>query len=147
MASAMTEPAKVPPPCKAHVAIDSSIAAIASRIYEISGLDDGLLAALFKVQRETFNRWRTGVLTNPRRGNRRRLTLLLRLFEDLAAREIPTRDWLLNTIDEEERTPYDLLARGRIDKVAHLAAAIGVPAPIRALDVHEGELVFGDDVG
>lgn len=128
------------------VAPDSSTAAIASRIYQLSGLDDEQLAALFKVQRETFNRWRTGVLTNPRAGSRRRLALLRRLFEDLAARGVPLRDWLLNTIDDESRTPYDLLARGRIDTVAYLAATIGTAAPqARELELNQDELVFGED--
>lgn len=127
-------------------ATDASVAAIASRIYELSGLGDERLAALFKVKRETFNRWRTGVLTNPRVGNRRRLALLLRLLEDLAAREVLTKDWLLNTAADEEQTPYDLLHRGRIDAVAYLATAIGAPTPIaRAVESEERDLVFGND--
>jgi len=128
------------------VELDLSTATLASRIYELSGLDDEQLAALFKVQRETFNRWRAGVLTNPRAASRRRLALLLRLFEDLAARSVPVKDWLLNTIDDESRTPYDLLRRGRIDAVAYLAATIGTAAPPRRQRARdEDELVFGED--
>ena len=57
---------------------DAPVEEIALPIHQLTGLSDEELAQLFKVTRETFNRWRTGVLTNPTPGSRRRLGLLLR---------------------------------------------------------------------
>lgn len=129
--------------------VDASIADIASRIAALSGLSDELLAELFKVERETFCRWRTGALTNPRVGNRRRLALLLGLVDDLAARQVSIKDWLLNSVTPEGFTPYDLLERGRIDEVAFLSASIGESPVARDARVVTGEeiepLLFGDD--
>lgn len=131
------------------LAPDAPVAAIASRISALTELGDESLAALFNVERETFCRWRTGVLTNPRPGNRRRFGLLLSVLDDVAGRDVNIRDWLLNYMTAEGLTPYDLLAQGRIDEVAYLASMLG-EAPV-ARDEHvavnrEPEpLQFGDD--
>jgi hypothetical protein len=132
------------------LAPDASVADVATRIAALSDLSDELLADLFKVERETFCRWRTGVLTNPRVGNRRRLGLLLGLLEDLAGREVNIKDWLLNsTSTPQGLTPYQLLEQGRIDEVAFRGASLGEPSVARDPRVavgHEPEpLVFGDD--
>lgn len=131
------------------LAPDASVAAVATRIALLSDLSDELLADLFKVERETFCRWRTGVLTNPRVGNRRRLGLLLGLLEDLAGRQVNVKDWLLNSVTPQGLTPYQLLETGRIDEVAFLAASIGDPSVQRDARVAAGPapepLVFGDD--
>jgi hypothetical protein len=76
------------------------------------------------VARETFQRWRTGELTNPNVGNRRRLGLLLRLLEDLEGREVRVDQWLRNVSAIDGLTPYELLERGRLDDVEHLAAQV-----------------------
>lgn len=131
----------------------ASVSAVASRIAELSGLSDQQLANLFKVERETYCRWRTGALTNPRSGNRQRLALLQRLMEDLAQRGIPIKDWLLNSIAEEGKTAYELLEQGRIDRVAFLSLAVGgVPSAFGAREFRSaaeaeaaGELSFEDD--
>lgn len=131
------------------LAPDASVADVAARIAVLSELSDELLADLFKVERETFCRWRTGVLTNPRVGNRRRLGLLLGLLEDLAGRRVNIKDWLLNSVAPQGLTPYQLLETGRIDEVAFLAASIGEPSVERDARVAAGReaepLVFGDD--
>ena len=136
----------------AILAADASVAEIASRIAKLSGLDDGRLSKLFKVERETFCRWRTGALTNPRDGNRRRLGLLLRVLEDLSERRVQVRNWLLNQAPGGGLTPYELLERGRIDEVAYLAASIGAEAAERdqkprsvSEATDKGMLVFDDD--
>jgi hypothetical protein len=103
---------------------DASVAEIATRIAEITGLSDGELARVFKVARETFQRWRTGELTNPNVGNRRRLGLLLRLLDDLEGREVRVAQWLRNVSAIDSLTPYELLERGRLDDVEHLAAQV-----------------------
>lgn len=103
---------------------DATVSEIAGKVAELSGLSDKELAALFRVARETYQRWRTGELTNPTKANRRRLGLLLRLVEDLSRRGVQVREWLRNVSPIEEMTPYDLLARGRLDDVEHLAARI-----------------------
>jgi hypothetical protein len=137
------------PTVEAPLAADASVAEIASRIATLSNLSDDLLAKLFKVERETFCRWRTGVLTNPRVGNRQRLGLLLGLLQDLAGRQVSIKDWLLNFVSSQGLTPYELLDRGRIDEVAFLAASIGEPTVERDARVATGEepdpLIFGDD--
>jgi hypothetical protein len=131
------------------LAPDASVADVATRIALLCGLSDELLADLFKVERETFCRWRTGVLTNPRVGNRRRLALLLGLLEDLGGRQVNIKDWLLNSVTPQGLTPYQLLETGRIDEVAFLAASIGESSIERDARVAAGPqpdpLVFGDD--
>ncbi|HEY7829688.1 MAG TPA: hypothetical protein VIC06_03895 [Solirubrobacteraceae bacterium] len=134
------------------LAADASTAAIASHISRLSELDDARLGKLFKVERETFWRWRTGALTNPRVGNRRRLGLLLRLLEDVVRHGMQTRDWLLNYATATGQTPYEMLEQGRLDEVAYLAAAIGSDAAyddkhLRSVSeaVDHGQLVFDDD--
>jgi hypothetical protein len=112
------------------VAPDAPVCEVASRIAALSDLGDQRLADLFKVERETFCRWRTGVLTNPRVGNRRRLGLLLSLLEELAGRQVNIKDWLLNSVTPEGLTPYELLEQGRIDDAAFLAASIGEGVPV-----------------
>ena len=140
---------KEAPTVEAPLAADASVAEIASRIATLSNLSDDLLAELFKVERETFCRWRTGVLTNPRVGNRQRLGLLLGLLQDLAGRQVRIKDWLLNFVSSQGLTPYELLERGHIDEVAFLAASIGEPTVERDARVATGEepepLIFGDD--
>lgn len=131
------------------LAPDAPVAEVASRIAVLSELSDERLAELFKVERETFCRWRTGVLANPRVGNRRRLGLLLALLGDLAGRGVNIKEWLLNFATPEGLTPYQLLERGRIDDVAYLASSVGEPAVERDARVAIGEepepLEFGDD--
>jgi hypothetical protein len=131
-------------------AADAPVSDLASRISALSGLSDELLAELFRVERETFCRWRSGALANPRVGNRRRLGLLLALLEELASRQVSIRDWLLNSVTPHGLTPYELLDQGRIDDVAFLAASVAEPHPIerdaRVASREEPEdLQFGDD--
>jgi hypothetical protein len=137
-------------PVAEPVAPDPSVSEIASRISALSGLGDQLLADLFKVERETFCRWRTGALTNPRLGNRRRLGLLLSLMDELAGRHVNIKDWLLNSVGADGLTPYELLTEGRVDEAAFLAASIDPKAPVtRDPHVATGEepepLQFGED--
>ena len=103
---------------------DATIAEIAARVAARSGLKDRELALLFRVTRETFQRWRTGALRNPTPANRRQLGLLLRLLEDLDQREIKADQWLLNVSQIDDLTPYELLVRGRLDDVERLAAML-----------------------
>ncbi len=129
---------------------DAPVSAIATRVAELSGLSDERMADLFKVERETFWRWRNGALPNPRIGNRRRLGLLLTLFEELATRTVAVKDWLLNFVTPAGLTPYELLAQGRIDDVAYLAASLdsGVKPDSDAVShpgVEPEPLQFGDD--
>lgn len=129
---------------------DAPVEEIASRAYELSGLGDETLAALFRVTRETFNRWRAGALTNPTPGNRRRLGVLLRLLEELNGREVNIKDWLQNPTMVDGLSPYELLRRGRIDKVAYLAAAVGSGYAARSgRDEMSDEkpLIFEDEEG
>ncbi|HTZ65211.1 MAG TPA: hypothetical protein VMB51_14000 [Solirubrobacteraceae bacterium] len=132
-----------------RLAPDAPIADVASRIAVLSGLSDELLAKLFKVERETFCRWRTGVLTNPRPGNRRRLGLLLTLVEDLTARDVSVKEWLLNFTTPVGLTPYQLLQHGRFNDVAYFAALVGEPEVERDSRITTREepepLEFGDD--
>jgi hypothetical protein len=111
-------------PVMPRPAADASVAEIASRIAAISGLTDGELARVFRVARETFQRWRTGELTKPNVGNRRRLGLLLRLLDDLVDREVRVDQWLRNVSAIDRLTPYELLERGRLDDVEYLAAQV-----------------------
>jgi hypothetical protein len=131
------------------LAPDASVAVIASRISALAGLSDEKLAHLFKVERETFCRWRTGTLANPRTGNRRRLTLLLTLLEDLSDRGVNIRDWLLSHTTADGLTPYELIEQGKIDEAAYLATTIGEPVTARdsrvALGRTDEALEFGDD--
>ena len=125
----------------------ASIEEIASRIYQLSDLSDEELARVFQVTRETFNRWRSGALTNPTVGSRRRAGLLLRLFEDLDTRRVTLKDWLLNTPTIDDLTPYELLVAGRLDEVAYLAAGLVEPgvSDAKSDERLEEELVFGED--
>lgn len=132
------------------LAPDAPVSAIATRIAELSGLSDDQLAELFKIQRETYCRWRRGTLSNPRVGNRRRLGLLLSLLEELAHRQVNIKDWLLNAVIIEGLTPYELLDRGRIGDVAFAAASLGETRvvardPRIATGMQEELLEFGDD--
>ena len=116
---------------------DASVAEIATRIAEISRLTDGELARVFRVARETFQRWRTGELTNPHAANRRRLGLLMRLLGDVNNRDVHVDQWLRNVSNIENLTPYELLERGRLDDVESLAARIppaAAPVPATADD-------------
>lgn len=127
------------------IGADASIAEIATRIAEITGLNDGELARVFKVARETFQRWRTGELTNPNVANRRRLGLLLRMVDDLAGREVRVDQWLRNVSDIESLTPYDLLERGRLDDVEYLAAHLPTGSPPRSATALDGSPVTRAD--
>lgn len=153
--SATAEPAEKAgtdqPAALEPLAPDASVADIASRIAALSGLSDEMLAELFKIERETFCRWRSGALPNPRAGNRRRLGLLLSLLEELTRRGVNIKDWLLNFPTAEGLTPYQLLERGSIDEVAYLASSLGEPEVERgaraALAQDREPLQFkGDDV-
>jgi hypothetical protein len=127
------------------IGADASIAEIATRIAAITGLNDGELARVFKVARETFQRWRTGELTKPNVANRRRLGLLHRLLEDLADREVRVNQWLHNVSDIESLTPYDLLERGRLDDVEYLAARLPTGSPPRSETALDGSPVTRAD--
>jgi hypothetical protein len=133
----------------ASLPADASVAEIASRIADLTELGDARLADLFNVERETFCRWRTGVLGNPRASSRRRLSLLVSLVDALAERHVRIKDWLLNQTASDGLTPYELLGQGRIDEVAYLVSASGHP-PVERDDAitsrraHE-PLEFGDD--
>jgi transcriptional regulator with XRE-family HTH domain len=125
---------------------DASVQDIASRIQQLSSMSDAKLADLFRVTRETFNRWRSGAMTNPSVGTRRRLGMALRLLEELAARGVSTSDWLVNPSSVSGTTPYDLLREGRIDEAAYLAAAARAPsAPPDRVRRDEAPLIFEDD--
>jgi len=109
---------------------DASVAEITTRIATLSRLTDQELARLFRVARETYQRWRTGELTNPTQANRRRQGLLLRLLQDLDMRGVEVGEWLKNVSDIDNLTPYQLLERGRLDEVESLAAKLpGHPVP------------------
>jgi len=128
---------------------DAPVSDVAARIAVLTGLSDSQLGKLLKVQRETFCRWRTGTLDNPRSGSRRRLGLLLAVAEELSGADVSVKDWLLNQPAVDGLTPYQLLEQGRIDEVAYLASAVGSPDIVRDADIEaqrEREpLVFGDD--
>lgn len=147
---------------------DASVAEIATRIAALSTLTDQQLARLFRVARETYLRWRAGELANPTQANRRRLGLLLRLLQDLYAREIQVGQWLQNVSQIGGLTPYQLLERGRLDEVEWLAAQLpshaaprtetesdgtprtrvhGLPAFGRQVDEPLEDLVIDDDEG
>jgi hypothetical protein len=137
-------------PSTEPLAPDAPVSAIATRIAQLSGLSDDQLAELFKIHRETYCRWRTGALPNPRVSNRRRLGLLLSLLQELADNKVNIKDWILGAVIVDGLTPYELLDRGRIDDVAYAAAALGesrVVARIPRLVGHAQEepLEFGDD--
>ncbi len=109
---------------------DASVAEIATRIAALSHLTDQELARLFRVARETYQRWRTGELTSPTQANRRRQGLLLRLLQDLDMRGVDVGEWLRNVSDIDSLTPYQLLERGRLDEAESLAAKLpGHPVP------------------
>ena len=131
------------------LAADAPVSAITTRIAALAELGDEKLAKLFGVERETYCRWRTGALPNPRPGNRRRLSLLLALLDELATRRVGIRDWMLNYTTPEGLTPYQLIERGRIDDAAYIASAIGEsPAtrdPQATLGRDRDGLAFGED--
>jgi hypothetical protein len=139
-------------PAVKPLAPDAPVSAIATRIAELSALSDDQLAGLFKIHRETYCRWRTGALPNPRIANRQRLGLLLSLLEALAGHEVNIKNWLLGSIIVDGLTPYELLDRGRIDDVAYAAAALGETGVVArdsrlATGIEEEPLEFGyDDV-
>lgn len=143
--TASAPPAETWPP----LAPGASVVAIASRIHGLSGLSDEELAAIFKVTRETFNRWRSGALNNPTPGSRRRLGLVLRVLEEGHAHGVNLKDWLLNTLPSPEGlTPYELLQKGHIEEVAYLAAELGakdLQAQQASEEPLEDDLIFGDD--
>jgi hypothetical protein len=119
-----------PRPLATELRADASVAQIATRIAALSHLTDQELARLFRVARETYQRWRTGELTNPTQANRRRQGLLLRLLQDLDMRGVEVGEWLKNVSDIDNLTPYQLLERGRLDEVESLAAKLpGHPVP------------------
>jgi hypothetical protein len=123
---------------------DATAAEIATRISELSGLSDAELARLFRVARETFQRWRTGELSSPTPPNRRRLNLLVGILTDLAARQVVVQDWLRNVSTIDALTPYELLAHGRIDAVENLAAQVAGEPP-RLEQGHDGMSVTRAD--
>jgi hypothetical protein len=137
-------------PSTEPLAPDAPVSAIATRVARLSGLSDDQLAELFKIHRETYCRWRTGALPNPRVSNRRRLGLLLSLLQELADHKVNIKDWILGAVIVDGLTPYELLDRGRIDDVAYAAAALGETrgvARARLLADHAQDelLEFGDD--
>lgn len=108
---------------------DASVEAISTRLSALVGLSDGEMSKLFpgEVQRETYQRWRTGRMRNPTPANRRRMGVLLRLFQDLSGRDLDLHEWIRNPSSVEHLTPYELLVQGRLDEVEALAAQ-AVPA-------------------
>lgn len=157
-----------PPNLAIELRADASVAEIATRIAALSTLTDQELARLFRVARETYLRWRAGELANPTQANRRRLGLLLRLLQDLYAREIQVGQWLRNVSEIDGLTPYQLLERGRLDEVEWLAAQLpghaapktetesdgtsrtrvfGLPAFGRQTDEPSEDLIIDDDEG
>lgn len=115
---------------------DAVVSQIASRITELTKLSDGDLACLFprQVQRETFQRWRTGRLENPTPANRRRMGILVNLFEDLSERGVNVREWVRNNSEFDGLSPYELLVQGRLDEVETLAArAAPQPASVETV--------------
>lgn len=136
------EPNAEPPP---KLSADAPVAEITMRIAEISSLNDGELARVFRVARETFQRWRTGELTNPNVANRRRLGLLHRLLDDVAGRDVRVDQWLRNVSDIENLTPYELLERGRLDDVEYLAAQLPTGSPPQLATAADGSPVTRAD--
>jgi hypothetical protein len=116
---------------------DASVRQLTARLSELTGLHDDELAQLFlgqasreRVSREHYQRWRTGKKENATAANRRRMWFLVRLFERLARAEIGIRDWVRNTTEMGDMTPFELLRLGRFDDVEHLAARL-MPVPER----------------
>ena len=105
----------------------TEVSRVAQRLSALSSLTDEQLSQIFKVERETFARWKSGALTNPRVGSRRRLGLMLRLFDELTAKHVVVKDWLLNQVTPEGRTPFEMLKRGSFDQVALLSAELPLP--------------------
>jgi hypothetical protein len=131
-ARAMPAPAAAPAPETSDpLPADASVAQLATRLSELTGLHDDQLAQLFfgqgsreRVSREHYQRWRTGKKDNPTAGNRRRMWFLVRLFERLAQGEVGIRDWIRNATQIDDLTPFELLRLGRFDEVEHLAARL-----------------------
>jgi hypothetical protein len=112
---------------------DATVEQITSRLSELTGLSDGDLGELFpgQISREHYQRWRTGKADNPTRANRRRMWFLVRLFERAASAGIVIDQWVRNTTEIDELTPFELLRLGRFDEVEHLAAQlVSAPAPV-----------------
>jgi hypothetical protein len=109
---------------------DASVEQITTHLSQLTGLSDGELGQLFpgEVSREHYQRWRTGRADNPTSANRRRMWFLVRLFERAALAGVATDQWVRNTTEIDELTPFELLRLGRFDEVEHLAARL-VPAP------------------
>ncbi|HTU86782.1 MAG TPA: hypothetical protein VMF57_14480 [Solirubrobacteraceae bacterium] len=120
---------------------DATVAQIAQRLALLSRLSDAELARLFRVARETFQRWRTGELQNPTPRNRRRLGLLLRVLDDVDRRGVRVDQWLRNLGAGSRCTPYQLLEQGRIDDVEQLAAHLPPLAPPATGVSPDGEVV------
>lgn len=148
------EPAAAPAEIKAAAAPaeveplpdDASVAQVATRLAELTGLHDRELGQLFpgQISREHFQRWRGGKSDNPTAANRRRLWFLLRLFERVAQGGVAIREWIRNPTVIEDKTPYDLLRVGRFDEAEYLAARMA-PAP-EAVEITsaEGRVVLLD---
>ncbi len=116
---------------------DASVKQLTARLSELTRLHDDELAQLFlgqasreRVSREHYQRWRTGRKENATAANRRRMCFLVLLFERLARAEIGIRDWVRNTTEIDNLTPFELLRLGRFDDVDHLAAHL-MPASER----------------
>jgi hypothetical protein len=115
----------VPPPASFdRLPADASVARVATRLAELTGLSDRELGQLFpgQVSREHFHRWRSGKSDNPTAANRRRLWFLLTLIERLAQGGVSVDDWIRNPTAIDDLTPLDLLRLGRFDEVERLAA-------------------------
>lgn len=123
----------------------ANVAQMAQRISKLSQLTDEQLAGIFKVERETFARWKNGALGNPRAASRRRLGLLLQLFEELATDAMPVRDWLLNKVGPDGHTPLELLELGMFDRAARMSVELVDATGASARLPVERELTFGAD--
>lgn len=125
---------------------DASIQTLATRLRELTGFSDARLADLFKVTRETYNRWRLGAMTNPTDGARRRVVTVTRLLEELESRDVSVPDWLQNPTAVDGLTPYDLIVRGRVDEAAYLAASTGEDTSVMRRDrLDEEPFILEDD--
>jgi hypothetical protein len=101
-------------------------AVLARAVRRTSGLSTTLLADLFPIERESYQRWISGA-TSPSAGNFRRLTTLHRFFEDLASRTDRPGEWLLAALPVTQVTPYDLLKEGRLTEVWGLVQSLRAP--------------------
>jgi hypothetical protein len=108
------EPAVVPPPPPPV----SEVRAAASEIREISGLGAEKLGALFPVERESYQRWISGV-TEPSAGNLERLYALRHFLRALADRVDNAKHWLLSPLpgSPDGRTAYDTIKAGNLTRL------------------------------